>query len=367
MAGFNKLRSYLELKAAGLPVLQGIIVTNASPAASEAVAAFAKGLGVRQLLLRHDRKPERPPYPRGGFLFPVDAFESTAAPFFAEERVLFLLEPLSPFDNGHNVNVLVQDERRVVLEAVGPGFDASDLNRGDITPHEVLILPGLGSATPLKHEIVSGSDYSHSVDLRLKKIAARVGVVEEVVGGARRYLEAQGHDILLTHLNTYVPIGPTHVREALGTASKLSESGVAKPPFILSMSWVDRGTRFVCWDITRPATKYDIGPPAMRLHGIPASPGIAQGRCRVVLAPSDPFPDGEILVVPATTPDYIPLIGRASAVVTDSGGMLSHAAVVARELGKPCVVGTRIATQRLKTGDNVRVDGTYGEVTTIGH
>jgi pyruvate,water dikinase len=72
--------------------------------------------------------------------------------------------------------------------------------------------------------------------------------------------------------------------------------------------------------------------------------------------------DGEVLVAPMTNPDWVPTMRRAGALVTDSGGMTCHAAIVARELGVPCVVGTGSATTDLADGQLVTVDGSLGEV-----
>ena len=63
-----------------------------------------------------------------------------------------------------------------------------------------------------------------------------------------------------------------------------------------------------------------------------------------------------------TTPDYLPLMKQAAAIVTDAGGVLSHAAIVARELGKPCITATGSATQLLREGQLVDVDADLGEV-----
>ena len=71
---------------------------------------------------------------------------------------------------------------------------------------------------------------------------------------------------------------------------------------------------------------------------------------------------GEILVAPMTNPDWVPVIRRAGALVTDSGGMTCHAAIVSRELGVPCVVGTRRATTVLHDGMTVTVDAGRGDV-----
>ncbi len=74
------------------------------------------------------------------------------------------------------------------------------------------------------------------------------------------------------------------------------------------------------------------------------------------------FPENGVLVCAVTTPDYVPLMQKASAIVTDQGGILSHAAIVARELHKPCIVGTGDATTKLKDGDLVSVDADVGVV-----
>jgi pyruvate,water dikinase len=98
--------------------------------------------------------------------------------------------------------------------------------------------------------------------------------------------------------------------------------------------------------------------------GLAASPGRAAGRVRRLASPDegDRFQDGEILVAVMTTPDWVPTMRRAAALVTDGGGMTCHAAIVARELGVPCVVGTRNATEVLRDGETVTVDGAAGKV-----
>lgn len=104
--------------------------------------------------------------------------------------------------------------------------------------------------------------------------------------------------------------------------------------------------------------------PVRLLTGLAASPGRATGRVRVLLQPAEAgrMLDGEVLVAPMTSPDWVPAIRRAAALVTDGGGMTCHAAVVARELGVPCVVGTRSATTLLHDGDLVTVDAVAGVV-----
>jgi phosphohistidine swiveling domain-containing protein len=74
---------------------------------------------------------------------------------------------------------------------------------------------------------------------------------------------------------------------------------------------------------------------------------------------------GDVLVAPMTTPDFVVLMQKASAIITDIGGMLCHAAIVSRELNKPCITGTKIATQALHDGDEVEVDADHGVVKII--
>lgn len=99
-------------------------------------------------------------------------------------------------------------------------------------------------------------------------------------------------------------------------------------------------------------------------RGLAAAPGTASGKVRVLQTPSEGgrLHEGEILVAQMTNPDWLPTIRRAAALVTDTGGMTCHAAIVARELGVPCVVGTRTATKDLHDGTTVTVDGARGEV-----
>lgn len=100
------------------------------------------------------------------------------------------------------------------------------------------------------------------------------------------------------------------------------------------------------------------------VRGLGASPGLAVGRVRILHSLSDAsrLADGEILVTHATSPDWLPLMKRASATVTDTGGLTSHAAIVSREMGLPCIVGTRNATELLHDGDLVTVDASHGVV-----
>ena len=105
-------------------------------------------------------------------------------------------------------------------------------------------------------------------------------------------------------------------------------------------------------------------PQAVLLHGLGGAPGSASGAARVLVSLADAasLNDGDVLVTHMTSPDWLPLLRRAGAIVTDSGGMTCHAAIVSRELGIPCVVGTGEATRKLRDGEIVTVDATRGVV-----
>ncbi len=122
---------------------------------------------------------------------------------------------------------------------------------------------------------------------------------------------------------------------------------------------------------TRPVTtiketaeaELEIQAPAL-LTGAPASPGIASGPVKIVPEASqiDKVKTGDILVAEMTTPDFVPAMKRAVAIVTDRGGRTAHAAIVSRELGIPCVVGADGATTTLTDGQVITVDGSHGKV-----
>jgi pyruvate,water dikinase len=112
-----------------------------------------------------------------------------------------------------------------------------------------------------------------------------------------------------------------------------------------------------------PAHSEPIADAACVLEGTGVSAGTVEGTVRVVLDPATTeVASDEILVAPTTDPSWSSLMFISSALVVDIGGMLSHAAVVARELGIPCVVNTREGSRVLRTGDRVRVDGDSGRV-----
>lgn len=129
---------------------------------------------------------------------------------------------------------------------------------------------------------------------------------------------------------------------------------------------------------TRPITTVDVSQKNINnqnkidtnltpiLTGEPASPGSASGIAIIINNPKEIFrvQKGQILITQMTTPDFVPAMKKVNGIITDKGGQTSHAAIVSRELGVPCVVGTGTATKLIKEGDIVTVDGTTGKIYT---
>jgi len=136
-----------------------------------------------------------------------------------------------------------------------------------------------------------------------------------------------------------------------------------QPPFVVAggppplETWARRSQ-------TAPAAPLAAGE---TIQAVPGCPGTARGTARVVLDPSDPgqLGPGDVLVAPITDPSWTPLFLPAAAVVVEVGSPFSHAAIVSRELGIPCVVSAGAATERIPDGALVEVDGTAGTVTLV--
>jgi pyruvate,water dikinase len=106
---------------------------------------------------------------------------------------------------------------------------------------------------------------------------------------------------------------------------------------------------------------------ANEIRGFAASAGVVEGIARVLTSVNDigQMMEGEILVCPVTAPSWAPLFSKIKAAVSDIGGTMSHAAIVAREYGMPAVVGTGQGTKRIRSGQRLRVDGDRGIVTIL--
>ena len=98
------------------------------------------------------------------------------------------------------------------------------------------------------------------------------------------------------------------------------------------------------------------------IQGIAASRGVSKGIAKIIFTNKDlnKIKEGDILIATMTRQDFLPYIKKSAALVTDEGGLTCHAAIIARELGIPCIVGAKMATEAFKDGDMVEVDANKG-------
>lgn len=186
----------------------------------------------------------------------------------------------------------------------------------------------------------------------------------------RRFVERQVFDEiedfgLVLNEEMEEVFGPTpeglteRVRERRSTHSQLAER---EPEFVFADSPSDPSS----WP-KRDDVEVEPLAAGDSIQGLPGCPGVSEGVARVVLDSSDPtaLGPGDVLVAPSTDPSWTPLFVPAGGVVVDVGAALSHAIIVSRELGIPCVVSATNATRRIRDGARVRVDGNTGVVTVL--
>ena len=145
-------------------------------------------------------------------------------------------------------------------------------------------------------------------------------------------------------------------QEVFDTASSRQE------PFVI----VGEAEPLSSW-VRRDAVTFESVGNGDSIQGMPGCPGVSEGRARVILDSHDPtaLEPGDVLIAPLTDPSWTPLFVPAAGVVVDVGAALSHAIIVSRELGIPCVVSATNATKRIPDGAMVRVDGDSGVVTVL--
>ncbi|MEC7174660.1 MAG: PEP-utilizing enzyme [Actinomycetota bacterium] len=186
----------------------------------------------------------------------------------------------------------------------------------------------------------------------------------------RRFVERQVFDEiedfgLVLNEEMEEVFGPTpeglteRVRERRSTHSQLAER---EPEFVFADSPSDPSS----WP-KRDDVEVEPLAAGDSIQGLPGCPGVSEGVARVVLDSSDPtaLGPGDVRVAPSTDPSWTPLFVPAGGVVVDVGAALSHAIIVSRELGIPCVVSATNATRRIRDGARVRVDGNTGAVTVL--
>jgi pyruvate,water dikinase len=195
---------------------------------------------------------------------------------------------------------------------------------------------------------------------------------EDVFQLTRQEVASALDDLLLTWAAGGVALGPTYWPPIVARRKELLErlAEWTPPPAIgVAPEAVTDPALIMLWGITTERVREwaQAEQTGGRLTGTAASPGAVEGVARVVIGVEEiaAVRDGEILVCSITSPAWAPIFSKIKAVVTDIGGVMSHAAIVCREYGLPAVVGTGRATSRIRTGQTIRVDGSAGTVTIL--
>ena len=244
--GCLKTTSMLWMRVLGIPVLSGVIVREWSKPSAVAVENFCREGHFSELLLRIDKQNERWARRRGGILVALSKVPATVRELHREGRITILLEPASPYADQYSLaGITVPDKKKMIVEVVGPGFDASDILRGDIQPHERWQLglrqPGegtTGSDTTPRNErlfLTTEEKYLGTVQRRLAKIGARAqnpafpdailnsdtsDFVQLAKEGAA-FLRRARQTVLLRHVDAYTPIPQKHLVSFAGFVEKL--------------------------------------------------------------------------------------------------------------------------------------------------
>jgi pyruvate,water dikinase len=249
--------------------------------------------------------------------------------------VLFTVEPLT------------SDRTKILIEAIFGLGEA--IVSGDVTPDQYLLSK---EEFKILEKKISKQEWQLVRNSRLSPTQLE-GTVKVSVPAAKQALQKLNDDEIV----------------ALSRLGKMIEDLYQSPQDI---EWAKQGKQLFIVQ-TRPVTtlKEKVETKTLPkieaaaiLNGVAASPGIAVGTVKIVPEASqiDKVQNGDILVAEMTTPDFVPAMKRAVGIVTDRGGRTAHAAIVSRELGVPCVVGTEIATKTLTDGQEITVDGFNGQV-----
>ncbi|MBI2886268.1 MAG: phosphoenolpyruvate synthase [Chloroflexi bacterium] len=286
-----------------------------------------------------------------------------------------LFEPRAIFYRTHqqydhlSVGIAVPVQKMVQSEASGVMFTLEPVSN-DPTKMVVEAILGLGEA------IVSGAvtpDLYVLDKASLTILERRVALQDWKLvrnPGSTEALETNTRVALSDEERSRQKLTDQEIQE-LAAMGKLIEAHYGVPQDI---EWAREGGRFYVVQ-TRPVTTMGAGESVqvgrrgemtgkLLLSGSPASPGVNSGPVKVIFSAGQisEIEDGDVLVTASTNPDFVPAMKRAVAIVTDKGGRTSHAAIVSRELGIPCVVGTETGTKVLKNRQMVTVDGTWGKV-----
>ena len=275
-----------------LPVLPGLIVSKWSRRTAAVVRKYCARMRYSEVLLRIDKSGQRWTRRRGGYLLRVRDVGGVVKDLSHEGMIAILLEPASPYMDCYSLGaIILPDERKVVIEVVGPGFDASDILRNDVQPHE-RFEAGLSyngrrlelSEPPSckRAHLIDSPAYQRTVKQRLTKIGARLedrafpdAVLdsgkadrEELARRAQTFLERTGQTLLMEHATAYSPIPGKHLTAFVTRVSslfhQLAAYGIHLGTISVSASFIT-SRRLVFWDFF-PAKIRDTSILARQAH-----------------------------------------------------------------------------------------------------
>jgi pyruvate, water dikinase len=201
-------------------------------------------------------------------------------------------------------------------------------------------------------------------------LLARFGVLaeaEDVFELHHTEVDQALSDVMLAWAAGAPPVGAAHWRPIVASRKQMLQAlrDWSPPPALGPVpEALNDPAVHMLWGVTQQTIQAWLRPDEGEIRGCGASSGVVEGPARVLTDVNQigEVRDGEILVCPVTAPSWAPVFGKIKAAVSDIGGSMSHAAIVAREYGMPAVVGTGDATKRISTGQRVRVDGDRGVV-----
>lgn len=274
---FKKAASIFQVLELGLSTQKGIIVTSWTQEIEAFLNWYIQKHNWDKILIRTDKRHESGKYMRGGYLVNQEEIIGEIVRILELERIVLVLEPANRYNNLYGINIrILQAPDPVTLEIVGPGFDVSDLNRGDISPHETIKLGVFNEQVTnkiLERAIVDDSTYKHSISLRLEKLGKDLVVrnminingelnTEAYVQIASQYLNNNNHNLLLLN-PSYQKLPMNLMRKITCFIKDLSWElpfSISTREFVISTSIlgsVDK-PRFIFWDIVDPSQKYHI-------------------------------------------------------------------------------------------------------------
>ncbi|MDD4875910.1 MAG: phosphoenolpyruvate synthase [Dehalococcoidales bacterium] len=339
-----KIKSYYEEMGKGL-----VAVRSSATAEDLPEASFA---GQQRTYLNIEEEDEV-----------VSAVQGCWASLF-EARAVFYREQQG-FDH-FQVGIAVPVQKMVQSEVSGVMFTLEPVT-SDTSKIAIEAVIGLGEMI-VSGDVTPDTYIVDKVQMKIikKEIAAQEWKLVKKAGGGK------GDDA-----NIKIVLTPEEqARQKISDEDIIALAGIGKRledwyQFPQDVEWAKEDNKIYIVQ-TRPVTtikenetgeKSEIEAPVI-VSGAPASPGMASGKVRIITDTNqiDEVMDGDILVAEMTTPDFVPAMKRAAAIITDRGGRTAHAAIVSRELGIPCVVGTGQATTILKNEQVVTVDGSQGKV-----